>query len=177
MNPLRLYDYLTEARARVFDWIRPLSDEQYRTEHPIGLGSLARTLHHTMAAEAAYMRRINGLTDPFTRANLELDPDATTESALAFAELEARWRLQAERVMVDLEAAVGRAWLEPMACISEWDGRCVTYRASPADFFCQLVIHEIHHRAQVLHMLRRLGVTTDEIDYTALMLDFAETPD
>ena len=30
MNPSRVYDYLARSRARVFDWVRPLTDEQYR---------------------------------------------------------------------------------------------------------------------------------------------------
>jgi uncharacterized damage-inducible protein DinB len=42
--------------------------------------------------------------------------------------------------------------------------------ASPADIFTQLALHEVHHRAQALNILRRLGVTfAEDLDYNALM--------
>jgi uncharacterized damage-inducible protein DinB len=30
-------------------------------------------------------------------------------------------------------------------------------------------LHEVHHRAQALHMLRRLGIETGELDFNTLM--------
>ena len=69
MEPLKIYDYLTLARQRIFDWTRPLSAEQYTQEFPIGLGSLARTLTHVMICEWAYVERILG------RARRHLEPD------------------------------------------------------------------------------------------------------
>ena len=47
MEPLKTYDYLTRARQRVFEWVRPLGPEQYAREFPIGRGTLARTLTHS----------------------------------------------------------------------------------------------------------------------------------
>jgi uncharacterized damage-inducible protein DinB len=41
--------------------------------------------------------------------------------------------------------------------------------ATPADQFIQLVIHEVHHRAQVLNMLRELGIAVGDLDFNFLM--------
>ncbi len=167
MQPLRTYDYLIKSRAHLFGWVRPLADEQYRTEHPIGLGSLARTIHHMMAAEWCYMQRIIGRTEPLGTLPPERDPEVTTASALPFAEVERVWTAQATQIRRDLDGVAD--WLTEMTCTTEHEGRAFVYRASPADVFTQLAFHEIHHRAQAMHMLRRLGVETGEIDFNTLM--------
>jgi uncharacterized damage-inducible protein DinB len=167
MNPTRTYEYLVKARAHVFGWARPLSPEQYRSEHPIGLGSLARTLHHMMAAEWCYMQRIIGLTDPLGPLPPEHDPETTTHTALPFDQIQQLWTVQAGQIRAEL--ARTRDWSTELTCTTIFEGRDYVYRASPADCFTQLAFHEIHHRTQALHMLRRLGVETGEIDYNTLM--------
>lgn len=169
MDAIRIYNYLALSRGRVFGWVRPLLDEQYRTEHPIGLGSLARTLHHARAAEAMYMVRVMGDTGVPRALSPEDNPEVTTADALSFAEVESLWNETAGQTRAGLERAVAGGWLEPMRITTRWDGREYAYEASPADFFTQLVIHEVHHRTQTLHMLRRLGVETGEIDYSTMM--------
>jgi uncharacterized damage-inducible protein DinB len=51
------------------------------------------------------------------------------------------------------------------------DGRAVIVTASAADLFTQLALHEAHHRAQVMNMLRRLGVTLEDLDFNAMTFD------
>jgi uncharacterized damage-inducible protein DinB len=41
--------------------------------------------------------------------------------------------------------------------------------AGAADIFTQLVLHEVHHRAQAMNMLRQLGIAAEDIDYNTLM--------
>ncbi len=172
MEPVRVYDYLTEARRRVFDLIRPLDEAGYRREHPVGLGSIARTLHHMRGAEWSYMERIRGRTDPIGAVGAELDPEVSTGEALAFEELESAWIAQAERVRGDLLAVTD--WATPCVYSTVWEGRPYAYRATRGDIFAQVALHEVHHRTQVLQMLRRLGVETIEIDYNALMWEPVE---
>lgn len=167
MEPIRTYDYLTLARARLFDWVRPLGDDQYRAEHPIGLGSLARTLHHMFAAEWLYMERIRGCMDSIGAVPPEHDPDVSTEDALGFARLEPAWVAQSAETRRGLDAVTD--WATPRVYTTTWDGRPYAYRASAGDIFAQIALHEVHHRAQAMHMLRRLGVETGDIDYNALM--------
>ncbi len=130
--PVRLYAYLALARTKLFDWVRPLTDEQYRAEHPIGLGSIARTLHHVKGAEASYMRRLIGHTEMPPAPAHENNPGVTTESALPFAQLEPLWIAQAR----DTQAALERVtdWSTPAVYQTTWDGAPFAYRASPADF-------------------------------------------
>ncbi len=45
------------------------------------------------------------------------------------------------------------------------DDRAEIVTASAADIFTQLVRHEVHHRAQVMNMLRYLGAATEDLDF------------
>lgn len=169
MHPTRTYDYLLKARSMLFDWVRPLTPEQYAGEHPIALVSLARTLHHTMAAEWLYMQRVIGRTEPLGPLPREHDPEPA--EPFPFPELEAAWTAQAERTRGDLAALLeaGADWHTPLTIHTILKRGPVTYHASRADQFTQLAFHEVHHRAQALHMLRRLGVQTGELDFNTLM--------
>jgi uncharacterized damage-inducible protein DinB len=172
MDPLRCYDYLLASRDHVFGWLSGLPDDLYRSVHPIGLGSIARTMHHLRGAEWAYMHRIRGVTGLTPKPTPEVDPDCDHGDALAFSQLEPAWREQGIRVRADLESVSD--WSTPMVCETLWEGKPYFYRASRSDFFAQLVIHEAHHRAQVMHMLKRLGIDTGEIDYNTLMWERVE---
>lgn len=169
MDPMKMYEYLARSRARVFGWARPLTEVQYRSEHPIGLGSLARTLHHIRAAETLYMRRVSGETGVLDKPAPADNPVVTSALALPLNEVERMWLQTADRTRATLERASGAGWQTAMRMVTNWDGAEVVYEASPADFFSQLVIHEVHHRTQALHMFRRLGVETGEIDYSTMM--------
>lgn len=163
MQPLRTYDYLTRARDRVFDWVRPLSPEQYTREFPIGLGSLARTLTHTMTAEWYYVQRIQ---------QRDVPPDdqwpIREDDPPPFARLEAHWRAQAAQTREALAAVAD--WHAPLEYrVVDDAGRSAIVTASAADQFTQLALHEAHHRAQAMNMLRQLGVTLEDIDFNALM--------
>jgi uncharacterized damage-inducible protein DinB len=162
MEPLKIYDYLTLARQRIFDWVRPLSAEQYGREFPIGLGTLGRTLTHIMICEFAYVERIQGH---------ELLPYETwpiqDEKPPPFATLERAWIDQARQTRAVLAAISD--WSAPLEYRRTRDGRTAIITASPADLFTQLAFHEVHHRAQAMNMLRHLGVTTEDIDFNALM--------
>jgi uncharacterized damage-inducible protein DinB len=47
------------------------------------------------------------------------------------------------------------------------DGRTEIVTASPADIYTQLILHEVHHRAQVMNMLRHLGVPAEDLDFNS----------
>jgi uncharacterized damage-inducible protein DinB len=175
MDPLRLHDYLVTARTRLFEWIRPLDQPLYTAEHPIGLGSIARTLHHVKAAEWMYMQRVRGRTETLDAPSVENDPEVSTADAMPFEALEPAWTEQSRQIRADLASVSG--WDTRRAYTTMWEGRPYAYRASASDIFSQLVLHEVHHRAQVLHMLRRTGVATEEIDFNALMWEPVDAPE
>ena len=42
MEYVHVYDVLTQARERLFDWVRPLSQEKYTREFPFGARHVTR---------------------------------------------------------------------------------------------------------------------------------------
>ena len=166
MDPLRIYDYLTIARQQVLDRVRPLSAEQYARQFPIGPGTLGRTLTHIMISEWYYIQRMQGREGP----PYEQWP-IRDENPPPLAQLEAAWLEQAAATRAALSAVAD--WNATLRYrVTDDDGVEIIVTTSPADLVTQLALHEVHHRAQALNMLRQLGVTFDEdIDYNALMYD------
>ncbi len=159
MEPLKIYDYLERARQRIFDRVRPLSAEQYAREFPIGHGTLGRTLTHIMISEWYYVQRICGCDVP---------PDdqwpIQQENPPPLATLEAAWTEQADHTRAALSAV--RDWTADLEYrVTTDDDRAEIVTASAADLFTQLVLHEVHHRAQVMNMLRHLGVAAEDVDF------------
>jgi len=163
MEPLTIYDYLTRARGRLLDWVRPLSAEQYGRQFPIGVGTLGRTLTHIMASEWYYVQRMQGRdVPPYDQWPVR------HETPLPFAALETAWTEQARRTRDALSAV--RDWSAALEYqIIADDGRPEIITASAADIFTQLAFHEVHHRAQAMSMLRQLGIAAEDLDYNALM--------
>jgi uncharacterized damage-inducible protein DinB len=154
---LEHYDILIRARHTLLDWVRGLTAEQYRQEFPFGLGTVRATLVHLAGSEWLHGRAARGedVTErrPFTEDRY---PD--------FLSLEGAWR--------DLEAST-RAWLEsesdwarPMETIARrGDGRLIRVGFTPEALAFQLFYHEVHHRAQVMAMLRQLGIAAEGLDF------------
>ena len=163
MEPLKTYDYLTLTRQRVFEMVRPLSAEQHAREFPIGRDTIVRTLTHIMISEWYYVQRILGRDVP---------PDEQwpiqEESPPPFTALETAWIEQADHTRAALTAV--RDWSVDLEYrVTEDDGRPVIVTASAADIFTQLVLHEVHHRAQAMNMLRHLDVTAEDLDFNTFM--------
>ncbi len=163
MDPLKTYNYLTLARRRIFDWTRPLSSDRYTRDFPIGRGTLARTLTHILISERYYVERMQGAdVPPYDQWPIQ------EEKPPPFAALEAAWTEQTARTMAALTAV--RDWNADIEYrVTNDDGRPEIITASAADIFTQVVLHEVHHRAQAMHMLRQLGITAEDLDFNALM--------
>ena len=166
MHPRRTYDYLCRSRARVLDAVRTLTPDQHARAFPIGPGSIQKTLTHLLVAEWYYIERM---------AQREVAPYDTwairDETVLDFAALEAAWAAQADTTRA------------AMAAVRDWDatfeyrvtddaGTDVIVTCSAMDLCTQLALHEVHHRAQVLQMLRQMGVTIagGDLDFNAMMM-------
>lgn len=168
MQPLRTYEYLVKARQRVLDWARPLPVEAHGREFAIGPGTLRRVLTHMLISEWYYVERMLGNAVPeYAKWPIK------DETPPMLAEIEAEWAAQAVRTRAAL------------ASIRDWDARLqyevtadlgehVMITATPADIFTQLALHEVHHRAQAMNMLRQLGVKAEDIDFNTLM--YTRTP-
>jgi uncharacterized damage-inducible protein DinB len=170
MEPLKIYDYLTLARRRIFDKVRPLSAEQYAREFPIGLGTLGRILTHIMISEWYYVQRIQRRdVPPYEEWPIQ------QEHPPAFEVLEAAWTEQADHTRAAIHAV--RDWIADLEYqVTADDGRPEIVTASAADIFTQLALHEVHHRAQVMNMLRHLGVPADDLDFNSFFERRAASP-
>ncbi len=165
MEPLKLYDYLTLAREKLFDEVRPLSDAEYRREFPIGLKSLARTLTHTMICEWAYMQRIRRIeTPPYEEWPIQ------DEKPPAFSELETVWKSQAVETRATIEKLEDWTTRFEFQTVNR-QGHKIAVTTSNGDFFAQLLVHEVHHRAQAMNMLTQLGRPTQDLDFSGLMFE------
>ncbi len=172
MDPIRIYDYLTLARACVFDAVRPLSPKQYHQAFGFGLKSIASTLAHIMISEWYYIERLAGRqVPPYDQWPIRY------QSPPEFGVVESTWREQAKNTRAAI--ADERDWMRKITYLSfpDDDGRRFHITATAGDFFVQLALHEVHHRAQIMAMLRAFGDTAPplhDIDYNALMYDRQE---
>lgn len=164
MNPKKTYEYLVKARKQVFDAVRPLSAADWKREFEIGIGRIDRTLTHIMICEYAYVERMQ---------HRELRPYAEwpiqDEEPPEFSVLERAWREQTETTRRAIEAV--RDWdaeFEYKPHVSEGQ-QPIIVTVSANDLFAQIVQHEVHHRAQVMAMLRQLGKRLVDLDYNSLM--------
>lgn len=170
MEPLKVYNYLARARERMFEWVRPLSAEQYARTFPIGLETLGRTLTHIMISEWYYVQRIRRCdVPPYEQWPIQ------EESPPPFAALEDAWIEQAGHTRAAISAV--RDWNADLEYrVINDDGRPEIVTASAADIFTQLVLHEVHHRAQALNMLRHLGVAAEDLDFNTFYKRRAASP-
>jgi uncharacterized damage-inducible protein DinB len=167
VHPLAHYDILLRARHKLLDWVRELTVEQYRHEFPFGLNTVRATLVHLAGSEwlhgkAARGEDIPSEGRPFTEDRF---PD--------FLPLEQAWQ--------DLEAGT-RAWL---GSEDDWTRRMETIVRrgnaglvrvgfTPETLAFQLFYHEVHHRAQVMAMLRQLGVAAEGLDFNRYAFEWTE---
>lgn len=165
MNPLRIYGYIERSRGRVLDAVASLSDEDFRREHPIGPGSVAVALTHLLISEWYYLERFHEReVPPYQEWELQ------DERPLAFHDVRERWDAQATATRSAIESE--RDWNRNIVYeLTDDNGRRVRATCSAADLITQLALHEMHHRAQVLNMLRRMGVTVEDIDFNAMMFE------
>ena len=179
-DPIRLYDYLTMARRRVLDAVRLLTPEQYRHEFAFGLKTIGSTITHIMNCEWYFIERLEGRdVPPYEQWPIH------DENPPAFEVVESVWHQQADRIRTVLAAqqdAIGpdgsSGWNRRITYLSFPDdtreNRRFHISATAGEYLMQLVMHEVHHRAQVMAMLRTLGCSMQDVDYFYLMFERRE---
>lgn len=166
-----MYDYLVRARERMFDWVRPLEPAQYLHIFPHAKETIHATMVHTAGAEWAYGRRLRG--EPVVPA----DNPFSTEKMAAFAQVEGAWRALAGDTRALLEQTAD--WDAPVEYRIYPQGTgspALRIRATKAGVALQMILHEVHHRSQVMSMLRLLGTPAQNLDFSALMFERQPEP-
>lgn len=162
---LKTYDYLIAARTKIFDAARALTPHDHAKAFDIGPGSLQRTLAHMVGAEWYYVQRLIGAE----LATLEGWP-INEEEPPGLPVIEATWSQQAQQTRAALEAVDD--WQAEIRYDVPWGDDPRRVIATASDLFTQLVMHEVHHRAQLLNMLRRLGAPAGDLDYNEMCYRF-----
>jgi uncharacterized damage-inducible protein DinB len=159
IDPVRVYDVQTQARRRLFDWVRPLTQAQYIRPFPFGLATVRATLIEIARSEHYYGLRLREQSIPSFD---ESYPISETRQP-RFDDLEAVW----EPLMLETRATLERTsdWDRPVTCEIRWPDRVVTLTATKSAIVTQLLLHDVHHRAQAMAILRQLGVPAQDLDY------------
>ena len=167
MQPTEHYEALLYSRRKLQDWVRELTPERYTQEFPFGHKSVRGTLAHLANAECLVGKRVRG--EEFSRGNLPF----TDASCPDYPSLETGWR--------HLEAST-RAWLESE---KDWTrrieqvtnvpgGKRVRVAYTPEKLAFHMFYHEVHHRAQVMAMLRHMGLSVENLDFSRHAYEWTE---
>jgi uncharacterized damage-inducible protein DinB len=155
------FDYLVLARVRLLERIGAQPDELYTRAYTFGLGSIRATLIHIADAEWGYVQRLTGRD--YTRD----DSPFTEAQYLGLALFAAAWRAHEPATRHALASVA-----DPSRRV-EYVSRNVTppqrVRTTAGGIAGQLLFHEIHHRAQIMVMLRLARVPVQDLDYSRLV--------
>ena len=169
-SPAEIYEYLFTARQKLLEWVRPLSLEQYTKEFSFGRKTVRDTLVEIPLAEWNYGSRLIGESIP-PREQHPIVKYYQTE----FAPLEGAWRELADRTRGILREE--RNWARAVEYITRPANQpAIRNRTTAGGVATQMIVHEVHHRAQVMAMLRQLGIPAQNLDYSILMVDRTELP-
>ena len=158
---VHFFDYLALARGRLLDWIGRQQVELYTRVYPFGLRSIRATLLHVADIEWGYVQRLTGRD--YTRE----ESPFTEERYPAFPPFAVAWNAE---IPVTRRALAG---IDDASRPIEYVSRNFTpprrTRTTAGGIAGQLLFHDVHHRAQVMTMLRLAGVPIQDLDYSRLV--------
>lgn len=142
----RLLQHDAWTTGQLIECCRSLSDQQLDRQFDIGHQSIRATLHHIIFNMEAWSALMAG-ADPATIDSSADDSVASLANRLASAAAELA------RVATSVRSRDG------------WDERWVDLLDEPpaeksyGGAIAHVITHSMHHRAQLLYMLKRLGLT------------------
>lgn len=169
---VRVYDVHSQAREKLFDWIRPLSQEQYTQSFPFGLHTLQSTMVELAGTELWLGKRMR--EEPFPEPFSWDEWPISEKTCPTFADLERAWRQLMPVTRRGLAAITDPERVVETRLVGR--ERVATYRATQGDLAVQLLMHEVHHRAQAMAMLRQFGVEAQDVDYIGFVQTVRREP-
>lgn len=156
-----LFQYDDWANQRVIGLAASVAERDLDRPFEMGPGSIRKTLNHIWAAERVWFDRWTGVAAPFYRA----EPCRAPLSALRedFTELaQTRNAYFAEKSDADVDQRVHYRTTRGEVCNDRL-----------GELALHVFNHGIHHRAQALNMLRRVGATIPQpgLDYIFMRLE------
>lgn len=156
---LELYAHADWGREKVFSAVRDLPDDVLDRQFAMGLGSLREALKHIYGAERLWCERL-GLVQPgdFPRTNKLATVGDWRDASSGLAEVRnARIAPLSDQALVEV--------------VAYQDSKGNPYAGRRGDILLHVANHGVHHRAQVLNMLRHVGVKLIGQDYLFMKLE------
>ncbi|MBI1826835.1 MAG: DinB family protein [Planctomycetes bacterium] len=145
--------YSDWANAALLDAAKPLNATQLDTIFDIGMGTIRKSFNHIISGENVWLQRCKGhaetkwppANEPITVAELRMRANQTIEDRTAFF-----------RGLKDTDLDKRITYRDSLGGL---------FTATLREMLIQLLIHSIHHRAQAVNILRRLGLPAPEVDF------------
>ena len=158
-----LFNYGAWANTCVWDTAADLNDEQLDRAFEMGEGSLRKTLAHVYGAERAWYDRCGGPNaDKLPRSSEMHKLNDIQEATRRISQMRGDWLMRMNDAALDCEVTYTR------------NGHGHTHPLS--DILLHVCNHGIHHRAQALNMLRRLGKKVQMLDVMAMRIQQEDQP-
>ncbi|MEQ8786357.1 MAG: DinB family protein [Pirellulaceae bacterium] len=155
----RLHEHREWVNRQLLDAARRLSHEQLDQSFAIGQGSVRKSLFHLFAAEFVWLAALQGNPSPVAPGDAADGLPGNQQAADAIrslAELEQHWTELAKRWRSYLAGLSESSLEEPVAKISS---SSAMHRTRRGDILLHVCTHAQYTTAQLINMLRHLGVT------------------
>lgn len=145
--------YSDWANGQLIEAAERIDDAKLDEPIEMGMGSLRRTLIHLLSGESVWLARWKNETEtPWPNETRPMKPATIREAFIA------TWQ-QREAFLASLSA-------NDLPRVQTYrDSKGELFKASLSDMIIQGLVHSIHHRAQAVNMIRRLGGTAPDVDY------------
>ena len=150
------------ANHQLLEAAQSLTDEQLRRPMPIGQGSVWKSLTHLLASEFVWLEALCGNDDPLMPGDArgKLPGNQEGDGAItSLDELCAKWRELDDRWSKYLETLVDDSLNDTVYKISTSSGFGKHHGTRRADVLLHVATHAQYTTAQLVNMLRQLGVT------------------
>ena len=158
----RLHQHRMWANRRLLEAVRSLSAEQLRQPFALGQGSVWRTLTHLLSADYVWLAALLGNAAPLMPGDVpgklpgnqegEGSIGSLDELALKWAELDRRWDDYLCNLSDDSLGVV-------VTKVSTSSGLAKRHGTRRADVLLHVCTHAQYTTAQLMNMLRQLGVS------------------
>lgn len=159
----RLHQHRSWVNQKLLTACELLSDEQLGRPFSIGQGSVWKSLLHMYAAEYVWLEALQGNIDPLVPGDLpgRLPGNQQGEGGIAsFADLKVKWNELARRWDAYLETLTPAALDEMVSKKSTSSGQGRVFATRRADVLLHVCTHAQYTTAQLVNMLRQLGVAS-----------------
>ena len=157
----RLHQHRNWSNQGLLSAASQLTDDQLHRPFPMGQGSIYRSMTHLYAAEYVWLEALSGNEDPVVPGDVRghLPGNQQGDASIrTFADLTQRWSELDQRWATYLAGLSPECLTEMVWKVSSLSGERQSTRRS--DILLHVCTHAQYTTAQVMNMLRHVGVQT-----------------